>query len=209
MRAMSVMRFIVFGAVGFGIGWAVGGLSAIIAPMWSPYISYSFAGACGGAALGLALRDSKRVATLALIGLVGFGLGTYLMFILGFIGLLPGRTSVAMGTGLFGGAMLGLAFVDWKAVAAPFSDWKTIATLGLAGMVGFGIGGAITAALQIPFVLLPFETDFVELRQAPLLLLQHLLIQTVIGLIGGASLGAALGYLENRKLAQGQRPRVR
>jgi hypothetical protein len=118
MRATSVMRFVVFGAVGLGIGWAVAGLVAVIAPMWSPYSSYFFAGACGSAGLGLALRDWKRVATLALTGLVGFGLGTYLMFILGFIGLLPGWTSIAMGTGLFAGGMLGLTFGDWKRVAA-------------------------------------------------------------------------------------------
>lgn len=199
MRAMSVMLFVVFGAVGFGIGWSIAGFFAVIAPMWSPYSSYFFAGACGGVGLGLALRDWKRVAALALTGLVGFGLGTYLMFVLGFIGLLPGWTSIAMGTGLFGGAMLGLTFGDWKRVAA----------LALAGLVGFGIGGAITAALRMPFVLLPFAVDFVELQQAPLLLLQHLLVQVVIGLIGGASLGAALGYLEKRRPVERQRPRVR
>lgn len=196
---MSVMRFVLFGAVGFGIGWAVAGLFAVIAPMWSPYTSYFFAGACGGVGLGLALGDWKRVAALAFTGLVGFGLGTYLMFVLGFIGLLPGWTSIAMGTGLFGGALLGLTFADWKRVAA----------LGLAGLVGFSIGGAISAALEMPFILLPFATNFVELQQAPLLLLQNLLVQVVIGLIGGASLGVALGYLENRKLAERQRPRVR
>lgn len=199
MRATSVMRFVIFGAVGFGIGWAVAGIFAVIAPMWSPYTSYFFAGACGGASLGAALKDWKRAATLALTGLVGFGLGTYLMFILGFIGLLPGWTSIAMGTGLFGGAMLGLTFGDWKRVAA----------LGLAGLVGFGIGGAITAGLRMPFVLLPFAVDFEKLQQAPLLLLQHVLVQVMIGLIGGASLGAALGYLEKRKLAEERRPRVR
>jgi hypothetical protein len=199
MRAMGVMRFVVFGTVGFGVGWAFAALSSIIVPMWSPYLSYFLAGACGGLGLGLALRGWKRVAALTFTGLVGFGLGTYLMFILGFIGLLPGQTSIAMGTGLFGGAMLGLTFGNGKAVAA----------LGLAGLVGFGIGGAIAAALQMPFVLFPFEIDFVELRQAPLLMLQHLLIQAVIGLIGGASLGAALGYLESRKRVAEQSPRVR
>ncbi len=196
---MSVMRSVIFGAAGFGIGWAVAGLFAVIAPMWSPYSSYFFAGACGGAGLGLALRGWKRVAALALTGLVGFGLGVYVFFVLGFIGLLPGWTSIAMGTGLFGGAMLGLTFGDWKWVAA----------LGLAGLAGFGIGGAITAALQMPFVLLPFAVDFVELQQAPLLLLQHVLVQAMIGLIGGASLGAVFGFLERRKLAEEQRPRVR
>jgi hypothetical protein len=141
---MSVMRFVIFGAVGFGTGWAVAGFFATIAPMWSPYSSYFFAGACGGASLGLALRD-----------------------------------------------------------------WKRVAALALAGLVGFGIGGAITAALRMPFVLLPFAVDFVELQQAPLLLLQHVLVQAMIGLIGGASLGAALGYLEQRRLAEERGPRVR
>ena len=149
--------------------------------------------------MGLALRDWKRVIGMALTGLVGFGLGTYLMFVLGFIGLLPGWVSIAMGTGLSGGPMLGLTFGDWKRVAA----------LALAGLVGFGIGGAITAALRMPFVLLPFAVDFVELQQAPLLLLQHVLMQAMIGLIGGASLGATLGYLEHRKLVAEREPRVR
>ena len=102
MRATSLLRFVIFGAVGFGIGWTVAGLFAVMAPMWSPYTSYFFAGACGGAGLGLAPKDWKRVAALALTGMVGFGLGTHFMFILGFIGLLPGWTSIAMGTGLFG-----------------------------------------------------------------------------------------------------------
>ena len=199
MRATSVMRFVLFGAPGFGIGWAVAGLFAVIVPMWSPYTSYYFAGACGGAGLGLALRDWKRVAALALTGLVGFGLGTYIMFILGFIGLLPGWTSIGMGTGLFGGAMLGLIFGDWKAVAA----------LSLAGLVGFGVGGALAEGLRMPFVLLPFAVDFDKLQHAPLLLLRHALVQAMIGLIGGASLGAALGYFETRQLASEQGPRVR
>jgi hypothetical protein len=96
MRATSLLRFVIFGAVGFGIGWTVAGLFAVMAPMWSPYTSYFFAGACGGAGLGLAPKDWKRVAALALTGMVGFGLGTHFMFILGFIGLLPGWTSIAM-----------------------------------------------------------------------------------------------------------------
>jgi hypothetical protein len=46
--------------------------------------------------------------------------------------------------------------------------------------------------------------------EAPsLLLVLYMVVQAMVGLIGGASLGVALGYLENRKLAQGRRPRVR
>lgn len=67
MRATSVLRFVVLGAVGVGIGWAMAGLLAVMVPMWSPYTSYFLAGACGGVGLGLALRDWKRVAALALM----------------------------------------------------------------------------------------------------------------------------------------------
>ncbi len=195
--------FVVLGAVGFGIGWVVAGLFAVIAANWLPlmlpYFAYLLAGACGGAGLGLALRSWKRVAALALIGALGFGLGLFPLFILGFIGLLASWTSIAMGIGVVGGAALGLVFGNLKSVAA----------LALAGLLGFGIGGVITTASGMPFALYPFEVDFVELWQTPLLLLQHLLVQAMVGLVGGASLGAALGYLETRKLAEERRPRVR
>jgi hypothetical protein len=190
MRATGVMRFVILGAVGFGMGWAIAGffatITAVQSPSMLPYFSYLLAGACGGAGLGLGLRNWKRVATLALMGALGFGLGLFPLFILGFIGLLSGWTSIAMGIGVVGGAALGLVF----------GDLKRVAILALAGVVGFGIGAVITEALRMPFALYPFEADFAELWQAPVLLLQHLLVQIMVGLIGGASLGAALGYLE-------------
>jgi hypothetical protein len=214
MRATRVMRFVLFGAIGFGIGWAVagffnGGFIAITAPMFppgpgprleappwwvgsAPYLSWFFAGACGGAGLGLALGSWKRVAGLAVTGSLGFGVGSFFFFVLAFLfGLRP--VGVAMGVGLFGGVMLGLALADWRRVVL----------LGLASMVGFGIGGAIAAALRMPAGL-PFDWD-----QPPLLLAVYVLVQGVVGIIGGASLGATLGYLEERKLAEGQRSRVR
>ena len=209
MRTLSVMRFVIFGAVGFGIGWAVagffnGGFIAITAPMfppgrgaqpppwWAtlpPHLSWFFAGACGGAALGLALRSSKRVAALALAGCLGFGVSFFLFFILAF---LFGFPLVSVGMGALGGILLGLALADWRGVVL----------LGLAGMVGFGVGGAIAAALGMP--VLGIEWD-----QPSLLLALYVLVQAMVGLIGGASLGAALGYLENRKLAAEREPGVR
>jgi hypothetical protein len=69
-------------------------------------------------------------------------------------------------------------------------------------MVGFGVGEAIAAALGMSVLGIDWE-------QPPLLLLVYVLVMGMVGIIGGASLGAALGFLENRKLAQGQRPRVR
>jgi hypothetical protein len=213
MRATSVVRFILYGAVGFGIGWAIAGFFdsvfiAITAPMfppgpgprlelppwwvtWLPYLSWFIAGACGGAGLGLALGRWKRVAALALAGAVGFGVGSFLLFIIAFLFGLP-PVGVAVGMGLFGGVLLGLTF----------GDWKRVVLLGLAGMVGFGVGEAIAATLGMPLMAFDWE-------QPPMLLAVYVLVQGMVGLIGGASLGAALGYLEQRRLAAEQRPRVR
>jgi hypothetical protein len=210
MRAMNVMRFIVFGAVGFGIGWAIAGFFnsvfiAITAPMfspgrgadlppwwttWPPYLSWFFAGACGGAGLGLAIGTWKRVLALVVSGFLGFGLGSFLLFVIAFLFGLP-PVGVAVGMGLFGGVLLGLTF----------GDWRRVALLGLAGMVGFGVGGAIAAAMGMP----PLTFDW---EQPSLLLVLYVLVQAMVGIIGGASLGAALGYLEIRKLAEERSPRV-
>jgi hypothetical protein len=211
MRAKSMMRFVLLGAVGFGIGWAVAGFFnsgfiAITVPMFPlgpgprlepppwwislmPYLSWFFAGACGGAALGLALRSWKRVATLALAGTVGFGVGNFFFFVLAF---LFGFPLAGTGMGALGGLLLGLALADWRKVLL----------LGLAGMVGFGVGEAIAAALGISVL----GTDW---DQPPLLLTVYVLVLGMVGIIGGASLGAVVGYLQNRKLTQEQRPRVR
>ena len=78
--------------------------------------------------------------------------------------------------GLFGGVSLGLSF----------GDWKWVVLLGLMGMVGFGVGGAIAAAMGMP----PLTFDW---ERPPLLLMLYVLVQAMVGLIGGASLGAALG----------------
>jgi len=105
MRTLSVMRFVIYGAVGCGIGWAVAGFfhsefMAITAPMfppgrgaelppwwvtWPPHLSWFFAGACGGAALGLALRSWKRGIALALAGSLAFGVSFFLFFVLSFL----------------------------------------------------------------------------------------------------------------------------
>ena len=219
MRANSIMKYVIFGAVGLGIGWAVAGffnvaLVGITSPMvqpgpgdlprwylWTddlPQWAYCFAGACGGAGLGLAMGGWKWAVTLAVAGGIGLGLGLFLLFVVAFLfGLHP--IGMASGVGLFGGVTMGLVF----------GDYKRVVLLGLAGMVGFGVGGALTASLKMPFALYPFLVDFTELWQAPPLLVQHLTMQVVVGIIAGASLGAALGYLESRKLAGEGRPRAR
>jgi hypothetical protein len=193
-----VLRFVIFGAVGFGIGLAVVGFFnsvfiAITAPMfpvgrgaalpppwatWPPHLSWFFAGACGGAALGLALRSRKRVVALALSGAVGFGVAYFLFFVLAF---LFGFSQAGVGIGALSGLMLGLALADWRGVVL----------LGLAGMVGFGAGGATAAALGMHMLGIDWEQPLSTL-------VMYVLVQGLVGAVGGASLGAALGYLEGR-----------
>ena len=154
-----------------------------------PHLSWFLAGACGGAGLGLAHRSWKRVIVLALVGSLGFGVGFFLFFVLAF---LFGFPLVSVGMGALGGILLGLALAGWRGAVL----------LGLAGMVGFGVGGAVATALGMPVL-------GVDWDQPPLWLVLYVLVQAMVGLIGGASLGAALGYLEPCRLADESRPRVR
>jgi hypothetical protein len=166
MRTTTVVRFVLFGAVGFGVGWSIFGTIPV-------------GDAVGGASLGLALnwKDARRVIILALLGGLG---GTLAVVVVGinvvvFAGPLiwdyPWKMAALSGTMV--GASLGIGFADWKRVVA----------LAATGSVGFGIGGGIAGDSQSWFL--------------------------VAGLIGGASLGAVLGYLEERKLAEQRRTRVR
>jgi hypothetical protein len=195
MRATSVLRFVIFGAVGFGIGWAVTGALGLIMPeSFFPW-TFFFGGAVGGAVLGLALRDWKKLATLSWAGFLGFGAGFYFSMVAGLLlGLLP---NIEAGIGVVGGAALGLVF----------GDRKRVAVLALAGFVGFGIGGAIAEALQTLMVA-PRGPEAAGPSQGPSLWL-NVSFDAIVGLVGGATLGAALGYLEQRGLVEGQRPRVR
>lgn len=188
MRAMGVLRFVVLGTVGFGIGWAVVGAFTLTTPMWP----YFFAGACGGAALGVATGDRKRVAASALTGALGFGIGFHVSLFIA--GMLYSFMAVGMLTGMVGGAMLGWAL----------GGWRWVAVSALAGLVGFGIGEAVVPILQ------PLVVDYsVDWARSPPPWWRLASVQAIAGIIGGASLGAAVGYLENRKLAAEQRPRVR
>jgi len=217
MRATSVRRFVILGVLGFGIGWALlgafGGGFAIAGGVGLPifgaifsgdYLAFlvyalvfSLGGAFGGAVLGLGLRDGRKAAVMALLGAVGFFFGSFIAASLSFFvswgffgagyGLLETVSAAALG--LVAGVALGLALRSWRGAAV----------LGMMGLVGFGIGGVIAAALQ-GFPLQPSEG---------LPFLQSATFGAIEGIIGGASLGAALGYVENRGLAETRGPRVK
>ncbi len=177
MRATSVMRFVIFGAVGFGIGGAIGFVAFLLIPV---------GGAVGGASLGLALKDRRRAVILALLGALGLSVG--ILATLTFASLLNyawGPMGAIVGAAV--GASLGVAF--W--------DWSRFVVLAVVGSVGFGVG--MLAGNLLPWDSLPSVVVRFGLG----------ISIVVAGAIGGASLGATLGYLEKRKLAAQQRPVVR
>jgi hypothetical protein len=214
MKTLGVIRFLIYGAVGFGIAWALlgafgggfpiaGGVSLVLGGaifsgdlpallLYTPVLSLG--GAFGGAALGLVFKDFRRVVILAVLGAVGFFLGSFivvgLFFSMSFMqagyGLLEALSAAAIG--LVIGALLSLSLRSLRGTVV----------LALMGLVGFGIGGLITAALQ-GFPLQPSES---------VIPVQSAAFGAVEGIIGGAFLGAALGYLETRKQASERSPRV-
>jgi hypothetical protein len=215
MKPLSVMRFVVYGAVGFGIGWAVlgllgggfpmaGGVGTVLGGaifsgdlpsllLYTPVLSLG--GAIGGAALGLVFNDFRRVVILAVLGALGFFVGSFivvaLFFSLAFMqvgySLLEAISGAAMG--MVVGALLGLSLRSFRGTVV----------LTLMSLVGFGIGGLMAAALQ----------GFPSQPSESFLSVQSIVFGAVEGIIGGASLGAALGYLEDRKLAEERGPRIR
>ena len=135
MRANSIMKYIIFGAVGLGIGWAVAGffnvaLVGITSPMvqpgpgelpgwylWTDYLpqwAYCFAGACGGAGLGLAMGGWKWAVTLAVAGGIGLGFGLFLLFVVAFLfGLHP------VGMAAPPSPLMGEGFRSWHLLYEP------------------------------------------------------------------------------------------
>lgn len=186
MRATSVMRFVIFGAVGFGIGGALAGTSGD-----AMLLGFFVMGALGGASLGLAVGDKQSIVTLALTGALGFGLG----FVIAFAIVLlvwdpPGNWFIGAVGGLFGGASLGVGH----------RSWRPIVPLAVVGALSFGIGWGAVDALSQPLA---------EPGASGVTFWWTILFMAIEGAIGGTLLGAALGYLENRKLAEGRRARVR
>jgi hypothetical protein len=177
MSATSVVRFTIFGAVGFGGGAALAG--ALLGLVGLP-----LTGSVGGAALGFALKDWRRTVNLALLGALGMTVGAIAGLVVGSFFSYASMGPIAATVGAVVGASLG----------AALSDWRTILALAVAGAVGFYVGS--------------LPADFVRFYVPVLRQLGESGSYVVVGLVGGASLGAALGYLESRKLASERTPGV-
>ena len=119
---------------------------------------------------------------------------------LGALGLLMGVfAELTLGAGFFNYAAVPIAAIVGAVVGASlgaaFRDWRSIVELAVAGAVGFGVGYWLIEFMRASTPILR------QLGEGGSIV--------ITGIIGGATLGAALGYLENRRLATEQRPRVR
>jgi len=174
------MRFVILGAVGFGIGGAIG---AFLFPF-----GILLGGAVGGASLGLALQDSRRVMILAGLGALGLLVGVF--------------AALTLGAGFFNYAEVPITAIVGAVVGASlgaaFRDWRTILGLAVAGAVGFTVGYLAGEFLRFARPITGLVGQVGEVGSI-----------TVAGLVGGASLGMVLGYLESRKPAEERRARVR
>ena len=194
-----MLRFVVFGAVGFGFS------GIIVGVLWPLAFLFSFQAAgllfvLSGASLGLALGDRERTIHLAVLGTLGFALGGLVALAVA-VGFVPAFGSLSASEdygirgamGVLGGAVVGAS------LSLAFLDWRRTLALTLTGAVGFGVGLIVGVfALQGMF-----GVRFMAGTWGTVILC------ALAGTSGGASLGAALGSLENRKLAKQRRPRVR
>jgi len=202
MRAISEMRFVILGAVGFGLGGTIVGAVWPLAPrsFEAAGLLFLLSGALGGASLGLALGDRQRTITLALLGILGFTIGGLVALAVA-IGFVPAFGSLSASKdygirgamGVLGGAVVGAS------LSLAFLDWRRTLALTLAGALGFGVGlivgvFALQGMFGVGFMVGIWGT---------------VILCALTGIIGGASLGVALGYLEQRRPVEERRPRVR
>lgn len=177
-----LLRFVSLGAYGFGAAGALAGTSWPLLPktVGLSALLVVLGGAIGGASLGLALRDRSKVVILALLGAVGFTVGSIAAVFLAFVGMLPASESGA--TNAVGTVAAGLLVgtVGAASLGVSLRDPRKLVILTLAGAVGFGVGLLAKFALEHTLRLGAVED----------------VLLAVGGVIGGATLGATLGYLE-------------
>jgi len=195
MRAMGVLRFVIFGAVGFGLGGAIVGALWPLAPVLGFVASgllFVLSGALGGASLGLALGDRRKTFVLALLGVLGTLVGGIVALVIGFLFLTSEEAlyGVRGAMGVFAGAAVGAS------LGLAFRDWKRVFVLALSGAVGFG-AGIVCGVFVLRNV---FGEGFMAGTAGTIVL------YAITGITGGALLGGSLGYLEwAARMPHGQR----
>ena len=179
LKGKTILAFACWGSLAFAIGGAIGG--AIWFAYDAPYIGLAILGAFGGAWLGAIMKGWRRAWKLALNAAIGFGIGFMAALIIPFAIPIP-----VTGQGFFIGAIAGA--LSGGAMWVTFRKWQWAGVLSLASAIGFGIALQLTKWAR-----------FSELFMYEPQVVMGAATVAVWGAIGGASLGIALGYLQNRK----------
>jgi hypothetical protein len=171
----TIARFMLAGAVGFGVGgalcglvqgglydqWAVPARDSLVATL-----GFAVMGIVGGAALGLARRERRAMPRFALVGLLGFGVGGLLNLLLIWAAgadlsallpmlnttRLPGGNPVTPGMYFYVALMYLIAFlvrgvIGGAVLGLVIPHRRAVRFLSLMGGTGFGLGGVAGMAL--------------------------------------------------------------
>jgi hypothetical protein len=167
---------------------------------------FGLMGAVGGAALGLAARDSRLLRRLLLAGLIGFGPAGLVNLVL----LITSKTDLSAEPPVFPSGILGdaagysyvaamyaLAFATRGAIGGAFlglavPDRHSVRVLAVVGALGFGLGGVVgMVVLNLP------GWSVLTLGAAGV----HVLWLGSSTAVGGAVLGAFAARLCRRRAA--------
>jgi hypothetical protein len=163
-------RILLYGAIGFIMGEIIVCLidlflmlSRTTIPTIEPSIKdiitsvimSAVKGSIGSAALGLALKDKKKILYLSLAGAIGFAIGAiFYITIIKLISNTNAFLAIVLGSsiaGAIGSAALGLAL----------KDKKKILYLSLAGAIGFAIAGIIRCTIGLGVIVLIVRNSIV------------------------------------------------
>jgi hypothetical protein len=180
----TITRFTLWSTVGFCVGGAIGG--AITGDL-NTFLSVAIMGFFGGASLGFVSKGWKGSIFLALACGAGFVVGTFLSVIIGMgLGLIlpkPINDIYGLVSPFIMGAIIGA--IGGMALSLALKDWRGAGFLTLAGAVGCGIAAQINQSLLLNLLTTQILSTVVPL--------------SIWGFIGGASIGATLGYLKMRR----------
>ncbi len=181
-----IAKFTLFGAIGFGVGGAAaGGVQQAISSRQEMFAFFVVIftipvwGVIAGAVLGLALK--RKVIALSLLGAIGLPAGG----LMGSLVVLGAKLTEAVGwIAWFGVTSIVIAWVLGFGIWRGRRNWRKILVLALAGALGFGLGAYIIGHTHYYVI-----DSFIVMGWRGLSWMG-------VGLIGGASVGAAVGYLE-------------
>lgn len=172
MHKKTMIVFTLQGAIGFGIGGMIGG--AIWVALDAFLLGFPLMGGIGSLFLSLAFKDWKRTGYFVLWGIIGFSVGFFIAFFI----------IIALWEPIYRGLFIGILSggVAGTILTLALKGWERIWLLPLAAALGFGLAG---------------QASMGAFNNASSQILTGALSLAIWGIFGGASAGAALGYLRS------------